>query len=292
MPKLAMGSWSFVLGPYEQHPLDLHTVLHALEDVGLTGLELGTTAPHPTPESHASAEKRIQLLRELADHGLSLVTLRPDVRGLTLVNPTDASPYLDAFDHHLNFASALGVRTLLVDTVAPLGQGKTWEAVVGQIATVFAECARRAAIEGVTVAWEFAPGLALDAPSAIAALVEEVAARSSNFGVLFDTCNASLCAQIEGLAGGELELLDRLKGKIVHVHLADSDGMGRHVPPGQGRLRWETLLPALKKATPCEWWGIDLGDWPEAFDAIAASHRFLTRIMKKQLPEESPVAPA
>ena len=56
---------------------------------------------------------------------------------------------------------------------------------------------------------------------------------NTNFGVLYDTCHAHMCAvgrrptstgEKETLPGGELELLEKLKGKITHVHLIDSDG--------------------------------------------------------------------
>ena len=55
---------------------------------------------------------------------------------------------------------------------------------------------------------------------------------NKNFGVLYDTCHAHMCAAVganqpgekETLPGGELELLEKLKGKITHIHLIDSDG--------------------------------------------------------------------
>ena len=52
-----------------------------------------------------------------------------------------------------------------------------------------------------------------------------------NFGVLYDTCHAHMCrrhrrqparAARRSLPGGALELLEKLKGKITHVHLIDS----------------------------------------------------------------------
>ena len=72
---------------------------------------------------------------------------------------------------------------------------------------------------------------------------------NTNFGVLYDTCHAHMCAAIganqigakETLPGGELELLDKLKGKITHVHLIDSDGSlnehntSTHNPFGTGQ---------------------------------------------------------
>ena len=79
-----------------------------------------------------------------------------------------------------------------------------------------------------------------------------------NFGVLYDTCHAHMCAAIganqpgekETLPGGALELLQKLKGKITHVHLIDSDGSlnehqtSTHNPFGTGKLDFDKLLPA------------------------------------------------
>ena len=80
-----------------------------------------------------------------------------------------------------------------------------------------------------------------------------------NFGVLFDTCHAHMCAAVganqvgdkETLPGGELELLQKLKGKITHLHLIDSDGTlnehntSTHDPFGKGLLNFDQLIPEL-----------------------------------------------
>ena len=82
---------------------------------------------------------------------------------------------------------------------------------------------------------------------------------NNNFGVLYDTCHAHMCAVVganqtgakETLPGGELELLQKLKGKITHVHLIDSDGTlnehntSTHNPFGTGKLNFDKLAPAL-----------------------------------------------
>ncbi len=84
---------------------------------------------------------------------------------------------------------------------------------------------------------------------------------NKNFGVLYDTCHAHMCAAVganqtgekETLPGGELELLEKLKGKITHVHLIDSDGSlnehntSTHNPFGTGKLNFDKLAPALNQ---------------------------------------------
>jgi endonuclease IV len=102
----------------------------------------------------------------------------------------------------------------------------------------------------------------LDKPSEILALVKAVRddRNNPNFGVLFDTCHAHLCAAVganqigekETLPGGALGLLKKLKGKITHVDLIDSDGKlnkhntSEHVPFGQGVLDFDLRCEAFR----------------------------------------------
>jgi sugar phosphate isomerase/epimerase len=85
-----------------------------------------------------------------------------------------------------------------------------------------------------------------------------------------------------------MELLDKLKGKITHVHLIDSDGKlnkhntSEHVPFGQGVLDFDKLIPALEQAgVPNDWWCVDLCFWPNAWDVTAQSNTFLDGLRRK-----------
>jgi sugar phosphate isomerase/epimerase len=125
-------------------------------------------------------------------------------------------------------------------------------------------------------------------------LVDDVGHPS--FGILFDTCHAHICAalgarqpgQRETLPGGALELLTRLRGKIGHVHLIDSDGTlhnnetSTHAPFGQGVLDFDALIPEiLRCGCPTNWWTIDLCFWPNAWEVTAAAKRFLGGMARK-----------
>jgi sugar phosphate isomerase/epimerase len=86
----------------------------------------------------------------------------------------------------------------------------------------------------------------------------------------------------ELLAGGAYELLEKLKGKITHVHLIDSDGSlnehntSTHNPFGTGHLDFDKLAPALLNAgVPNDWWCVDLCFWPHAWEVTAQSKKFL-----------------
>src|SRR5207245_8476935 len=130
---------------------------------------------------------------------------------------------------------------------------------------------------------EFEPGFPINKPSEILALVKAVRddRHNANFGVLFDTCHAYMCATVganqigdkETLPGGELELLQKLKGKITHIHLIDSDGTlnehntSTHNPFGTRKVNFDKLMPELLQAgVPNDWWCVDLCFWSSARD--------------------------
>jgi sugar phosphate isomerase/epimerase len=158
-------------------------------------------------------------------------------------------------------------------------------------------CAKLAANRGVRVCWEFEPGFVFNKPSEIVSIVDEVRGLGNpNFGVLYDTSHAHMCASVgarqpgqkETLKGGALELLQKLKGKITHIHLIDSDGTlhndetSTHAPFGKGVLNWDQLIPEIVKAgVPSDWWCIDLCFWPEAWEVTADAKRFLDQMRKK-----------
>src|SRR5438874_25364 len=115
--KLSFGAWAFIRGRFAQSPISLHKALHKLEDEGYQGIELAAVAPHPTPDSHDTPDKREHVRKEAADHGLALSGLAPNLRGHTLVTSDECGLYLAAFERNLQFASDLGIDTIRVDTV-------------------------------------------------------------------------------------------------------------------------------------------------------------------------------
>jgi sugar phosphate isomerase/epimerase len=205
---------------------------------------------------------------------------------------------MSAFELNLEFATDLGIDSIRVDSVSPpdifekerIDSKLGWERLV----KAFRAAAAKAADRGVRVVWEFEPGFAFNKPSEIVRLVDDVGHK--NFRILFDTCHAHTCAAVgarqpgqrETLAGGALELLTRLRGKIGHVHLIDSDNTlhnnetSTHAPFGQGVLDFDKLLAeVLRSGLPTNWWTIDLCFWPNAWEVTAAAKVFLDRMAKK-----------
>ncbi|HXG13038.1 MAG TPA: sugar phosphate isomerase/epimerase family protein [Gemmataceae bacterium] len=304
MKKLSIGSWAYIFNQ-EQPTTDFHIILHKLQDLGYDGVELGSFGAHPTPWSHPTRADRQRLKKEVADHGLAFSGIAVDLWSFKKPGPSIMDetpiPYLAAFLGFTAFAADLGIKTIRVDTVEPpdFFQKSGMDPKVGmeRLVNVWDKCSKIAADYGMNVCWEFEPGFVFNKPSEIVQLVERVRAKGNpNFGVLYDTCHAHMCAAVganqtepkETLPGGAMELLEKLKGKITHIHLIDSDGSlnehntSTHNPFGTGVLNFDQLIPALNKAgVPHDWWCVDLCFWPNAWDVTADSKRFLDQLRQK-----------
>src|SRR5260370_29410228 len=136
-------------------------------------------------------------------------------------------PNISAFLGFTVFASELGIKRIRVDAVEPPTffetAGKDIGAKLGmeRLVRVWDKCSKIAADHGMNVCWEFEPGFVFNKPSEITQIVDAVRAKgNANFGVLYDTCHAHMCAHVaanqtgtkETLPGGRLELPDRLTG--------------------------------------------------------------------------------
>lgn len=303
---LSIGSWAYIFNQ-EVPTNDFHVVLHKLQDLGYEGVELGSFGVHPTPVSHPTKADRAKLKKEVADHGLQFSGIAVDLWSFKRPGPSimdeNPTPYISAFLGFTTFAADLGIKTIRVDSVEPPNFFETTGKDIGpqkgleRIASVWDKCSKIAADYGLNVCWEFEPGFVFNKPSEILAVVDAVRAKGNkNFGVLYDTCHAYMCAvvaanqtgQKETLKGGEIELLEKLKGKITHIHLIDSDGSlnehntSTHNPFGTGKLNFDKLMPALNTCgVPHDWWCVDLCFWPNAWDVTADSKKFLDKLRKQ-----------
>jgi sugar phosphate isomerase/epimerase len=303
--KLSIGSWAFIFNQ-EKPTNDFHQVLHMLQDLGYEGVELGGFQPHPGPDTCDTREKRQALRQAVRDHGLEFSGLAADLWSQKLWSVEDCGPWLAAFAKNLIFAEDLGIDTIRVDTVEPITEvaklnvppALRMRIIFDRVAKAFDLASKLAAPRGIRLCWEFEPGFPLNKPSEIVELVRVVRDElgNPNFGVLFDTCHAYTCAVVganqigdkETLKGGVLELLDRLQGKITHLHLIDSDGTvnehntSTHNPFGTGKLNFDELIPALLRCgVPNDWWCVDLCFWPNAWEVTADAKKFLERLRKK-----------
>jgi sugar phosphate isomerase/epimerase len=297
--KLSIGSWAYIFNQ-EVPTNDFHTILHKLQDLGYEGVELGGFNPHPGPDTLDRAG-RIKLKQAVKDHGLEFSGLAADLWAQKLWSVEDQGPYIAAFVKNVFFAEDLGIDTIRVDTVEPITKVKETgidpKLLFDRCVKAFDLCSKLAADRGMKICWEFEPGFPINKPSEIVALVDAVRAKgNANFGVLYDTCHAHMCAAIganqigekETLKGGALELLRKLNGKITHLHLIDSDGTlnehntSTHNPFGTGHLNFDLLTPELLNAgVPNDWWCVDLCFWPHAWEVTADSKKYLDKLRHK-----------
>jgi sugar phosphate isomerase/epimerase len=233
---------------------------------------------------------------------LQFSALAADLWSQKLLTVEDSGPFIAAFAKNVMFADDLGIDCIRVDTVEPITvvqQGQVSnEKAFERAVKAFDLCSKLAAQRGIRICWEFEPGFPINKPSEILALVDEVRVKRNNpnFGVLYDTCHAHMCASVganqigakETLPGGAMELLEKLKGSITHVHLIDSDGSlnehntSTHNPFGTGVLKFDELIPAIQASgVPTAWWCVDLCFWPDAWAVTADSKKFLDKMRDK-----------
>jgi len=300
MKKYSIGSWAYLLNQ-DQLTIDFHALVHKLGHLGYQGIELAPFAPHPNLESHETKEKRQKLRKMVVDHRLDISALAPILWTEMLWSVEDQTPFVALFEKNLIFAEDLGIKTVRIDTAEPIARVTECAIeparLLDRCVKAFDACAKSAASRGINIAWEFEPGFALNKPSEIVALVDAVRSHGNpNFGVLFDTCNAHLSASLgvnhvgerETRAGGALELLTMLKGKITHLHLSDSDGTvnehnaGIHPPLGEGVINFDQLMPDLLTCgIPNDWWCVDLAFCADVWPAASESKRVLDKLRHK-----------
>lgn len=292
MKKISIGSWAYTIGPYQDNPIPWEEVCEKLKALGFDGVEIGGFGIHPHPENHPTKDDRARLKEYMDKLGLGMSGFVPNLWGEKLVNAEDPKPYINAFKQGLEFAADLGIKGVRVDCVQPptILEEIDEDTARKRVVSTWKECSKMAADKGCYVTWEFEPGFAFNKPSQILRILDEV--NEPNFGVEFDTCHAEMVAgkgarqpgKKETLPGGALELAQKLRGRINHIHLIDSDGTlnehetSSHPPFGDGYLNFDELIPELNKSgVPHDWWTIDLCFWPDAWT--------LTERCKKALDE-------
>jgi len=288
MKRISIGTWAYSIGPYAANPVPFDEVIEKLAALGFDGVELGGFPPHPNPDDLPDRESRQAVTQKVRARGLAWSGLAANLWAQKLINTDDTTPYVEEFRKNVRFCQDLGIDTIRVDTVQPPTIFSEVDEATARkrVVETWKRCTAEAADAGLRVVWEFEPGFAFNKPSDILRIVEEVGHPA--FSVLYDTCHAHMVAAVgarqpgarETLPGGALELAQRLRGKIGHIHLIDSDGTlhddetSTHAPIGQGLLDFDALLPELNRSgVPHDWWTIDLCFWPDAWAVTEACKR-------------------
>jgi len=281
MTRIAMGVWTFIFPPYDEHPEDFISVLDHAKRAGYEGVEVGWFAPHPSPAELRTREQRNRYRNLLSERGLELAGVVANFDGApSILTSQDNSGYLALLDAQLDICADLGITMLRLDLVdAPeVMDTLEYERAYNRLVSTFIEAARHGQRAGVRIGWEFEPGTPFNKPSEIIRIANEIT--EPYFGIIYDTTQAHNCTlglnqrgEKEILPGGQIALLKQLKGKITHVHIIDSNGQlfdnrwSRHIPFGQGDIDWAAVIPALKAAgSRDDWWTVDVcwldNAWP------------------------------
>jgi sugar phosphate isomerase/epimerase len=296
MKRISIGTWAFTIGPYATHPIPWNEVTRKVRELGFDGVELGGFPPHPNPDDLPEPSQRQECGEQLKELGLAWSGLAANLWNQHLIDSADPNDYLAEFRKNVEFCVDLAIPTIRVDTVQPPTIFSTVdeETARQRVVNTWKEGSKVAADHGIRVTWEFEPGFAFNKPSDIVRILEEV--NDDNFGVLFDTCHGFMVAdkgarqpgQPEILTGGIVELARRLRGKINHLHLIDSDGTlhddetSTHAPFGEGVIDFDTLMPELtRNEMGHDWWTIDLCFWPDAWPVTERCKRAVDELNRK-----------
>lgn len=301
MHRTSIGTWAYNIGPYEQHPIPFDTVGETLAKLGFDGLELGGYNGYPNPNDLPHREQRDALLEKMRGWGLGISGLAADLWSQHLIDTADPSAYLAEFEKNADFARDLGIAGIRVDTVQPptIFEQVDRDTAFRRVVDTWKMCARVAADRGLYVSWEIEPGFAFNKPSDILRILDAIP--DDNFGVMYDTCHGQMIAVVGGrqpdpkeiLPGGQLELIDRLSGRINHIHLIDSDNTfhkdaqgsdetSAHPPFGDGMIDFDQIVPRLaRERLSHDWWTIDLCFYPDAWTATERCKQSLDELNRK-----------
>ena len=301
MRKTSIGSWAYNVGPYGDNPIPFDTVLTKLAELKFDGVELGGFNGYPNPQNHPTKDDRASLKAKVAGHGLAFSGFAQDLWSEHLLDTDDPTQYIASFKANVDFARDLGIKGIRVDTVQPptIHQKVDYDTLLKRLTSVWDRCIRYAGDQGLYVTWEFEPGFAFNKPSDLQRVLD--ALPHKNFGILYDTCHGQMVAvngtrqegPKETLKGGQLELIQRLSGRINHIHLIDSDNTchkdaqgndetSAHPPFGEGVLDFDVLVPALaREEVGHDWWTVDLCFWPDAWNATAKCKKALDELNRK-----------
>jgi sugar phosphate isomerase/epimerase len=295
MKKISIGTWAYSVGPYGNNPVPFAEVVKGLKQMKFDGLELGAFGAHPTPENHPTKESRRTLKDLVESSGLVFSGIAADMWSEKLVNAEDGgAKYLATVRKNLEFTRDLGITLFRVDTVQPPDILNSMDKTLAmdRVVKAWQQVSTMAADLGILVTWEFEPGFVFNRPSDIVSVVNAVGAK--NFGAMYDTCHAYMCAVVgarqtggpkEVSPGGMLDLAQKLRGKINAIQIIDCDGQlnqhgtSTHKVFGTGKIDFPPVLKELTAHSGCphDWWTIDLcfeeDAWPKTSKCKAAADK-------------------
>lgn len=286
-----MSTWTFLFTPYDEAPQTLESVLDRASALGYDGVEIGWFPPHPTYVTLDSEAQRSAYRAEFDSRNLGIAGVVADfIDTPSILANADNSAFLSRLDQQLDLCASLGIDLLRLEIEDPpqVMRELDYEVAYERLVNTWMTAAEHGKERNVRVGWEFEPGTPFNSPSEIFRIAEDV--QHPSFGIIYDTTQAhnialglgQIAEEPEVLSGGQLEFLERLKGKITHIHLIDSNGtlydnrFSNHIPFGEGDIDWETVMPALVAAgSEDDWWTVDVCFRPDAWPVFEEGLPFL-----------------
>ena len=274
--KISRGSWCLAFG-MDPAP-SLEQVVDVLSAFGYDGIELAGFFDHASIEKYPDSASRKKLVDWISSKNLEIAGYAPGPYGdfgrLPWSTGGDevVAEYEAFFEAHLQFCIDCGIGAMRVDPgdFGPMPHNvdydKTWDRVV----TMFQQHAKRGAEVGVTMLWELESGQFFVKPSEAVKLLNDVG--DDNLQLMFDVGHIEACCVIahnqvqpqERLAGGQVEFVKMMAGKIGHMHVCDTDSntwhnaFGTHLGMGKGIIDFDALIPAVvDSGYTSKWWSVD-----------------------------------
>lgn len=298
--KLGCGTWPYMFPPYAARPYTLKECFEMISKLKFDGVELSGFKPHAHPDLYPTKKERSDLAEEIKSYGLEVAGIAADLSGYPIASPYEdvRARHEEMFDAFLKFCEDLDIRAMRVDTVSgPEGiPGVAYEDAWSRVVSAFKRYAEKAEDSGVKLVWEFEPGFMFNKPSEVVKLLNDV--NHGNFTAMVDTCHAHCCGiglnqqppldvldvQLSKIAA---EFIRRLKGRIGHVHLIDSNNTlnphntSTHCPFKRGVIDFDAVMEALNEVGYTGWLVLDLCFWPEAWEATEPCKKFLDQLVAK-----------
>lgn len=274
--KICRGSWCLGFG--FETPATLEQVVKVLSAFGYDGIELAGFFDHATVERYPDKASRQKLADWIKSYDLEIVGYAPGPYGdfgkyAWATGSDDVyAAFLKFFDEHLQFCVDAGVPAIRLDPgdFGPLPRDADYDKAWDRVVTTFRKHAEQAAEVGVTALWELETGQIFVKPSEAVKLMNDVG--HDNLKLMYDIGHVEACIAlghnqvqpVERLEGGHVEFIQKMKGKIGHMHVCDTDSntwhnaFGTHLGIGKGVIDFDTLIPAVvDSGYTSKWWSVD-----------------------------------
>jgi sugar phosphate isomerase/epimerase len=300
--KIGCTAWT-IAGGY-QLPFD--EAVETIGRMGFQGVELivGSREHMQDYYTDAQCDKLAGLVEKYGMEVSQLVIYKSIIEGIATLNRDEQEEAFRLFEQGCRIAKRL--KTKIVNTVshwipglkAPIPYLPTyvyvtvpgveyfepvmkmtvpefdWDEIWNNYVASIRRCCDIAASYGLSFSLEGHPHVIVCHTDTFLRFYDEV--KRDNFGMNFDT--AMQADQREHIPVS----IRKLKHRIIHMHVRDSDSLVTHrLPVGKGVLDWHAILGELKRANYQGFLSIELGKYADPVKWVAESKLYLEHVMQE-----------